>query len=184
MSALKKVLGLLLAAYSALAVYRAIDPHLIPPPWFPEWLWHTFGPLLALYGRWPWAGIGLAAVLFVVALLLLLSKANWERIYIGGGSLYTGYIIYSIVTVVGWSGWIDDGGLSGRMAQVASWVGIPPIAPNDWPVWVVATVAVIGGFVVVVLPGVILVGGAILIRAVLDKFRQPTETSLPNQPPD
>ena len=186
MPALRTTLGLLLAAYLALAVWRVVRFFDAPPSWFPEFLWHIADPLLALFGRWPLIGLGVAALMFLLALVLLMSRADWDRILTGaGGSAYTLYIVYSIMEVVSWSA---GSGLSvGWIITSLSWIGVPSVAPESWPVGVVVVVAIIGGLVATLLPVVVLVGAFLVILPLLHiptrAFRRSPEEPPPDRSP-
>ena len=186
MSVLRTVLGLLLAAYVALAVWRVIRLFETPPSWFPEFLWHITDPLLALYGRWPWVGLGVAILMVLAAVCLLMSRADWDRILTGAtGSAYTGYVVYSIMEVINWA-WRDGGsGLSvGWIITSLSWFGIPPVAPEAWPQAGVVVAAVVGGLVAVLLPIVIVVGGFLVISSLIGNTARMFRRSPEEPPPD
>ena len=183
MSALRTVLGLLLAAYLALVVWRVVRFPKPPPSWLPEPLWHITDPLMALSERWPWVALGVAIAMALLALVLLMSRADWDRILTGaGGSAYTLYIVNAVMVVIRWA-WRADGGLSGPMAWAMAWVGIPPVAPEAWPLWVVVVVAIIAGLLAVVLPVVVVVAVAILIRATVQTLRRRPDQSSTDQLP-
>ncbi len=175
MSALRTTLGLLLAAYLALAVWRVVRFPKPPPSWFPEPIWRVTDPLMTLSERWPWVALGVAVAMALLALVLLMSRADWDRILTGaGGSAYALYIVNAVMLVISWA-WRADGGLSGPIAWAVSWVGIPPVAPEAWPLWVVVVVATIAGLLVVVLPVAIVVAVAISIRATVQTLRRRPE---------
>lgn len=170
MSFLRGALGVVLLFVVATSACQAVD-FVFP---FPSEILNLLVPISdlirSLGERWPvWMTLSIIILIYVCACLIYGVEGGYERF------MYYSMVPAYFVPFMFFMVWLsDDEGLPGAVARFVALVGIPPSAPDTWPVWAIIALlvahAMISLFVVAIALAIALMPVYLTIRWLASLF--------------